>query len=104
MNFPTSSVWDLRVSVHASYIPELDDLIERGSPGKRATTLARMTAFFLDEASRFNDDHVRLFDLVFSKLIAEIETKARSELSHHLAPLRNEHGAHRTLAPARARW
>jgi hypothetical protein len=38
-------------------------LIARGSPEKRVKTLERMTAFFLDGASRFNDDHVRLFDL-----------------------------------------
>ena len=75
------------MSAHVSHIPELDDLIERGSPGKRATTLARMTAFFLDGASRFNDDHVRLFDLVFSRLIGEIETTARTELSRRLAPV-----------------
>jgi uncharacterized protein (DUF2336 family) len=75
--------------VHASHIPELDDLIERGSPGKRATALERMTAFFLDGASRFKDDHVRLFDLVFSRLIGEIETKARTELSRRLAPVGN---------------
>ena len=73
--------------MHASHIPELDDLIERGSPGRRATTLERMTAFFLDGASRFNDDHVRLFDLVFSRLIGEIETTARTELSRRLAPV-----------------
>jgi uncharacterized protein (DUF2336 family) len=77
------------VSVHASHIPELDDLIERGSPEKRARTLERMTAFFLDGASRFNDDHVRLFDLVFSRLIGEIETKARAGLSRWLAPIGN---------------
>ena len=73
--------------MHASYIAELDELIERGSPGKRATTLERMTAFFLDGASRFNDDHVRLFDLVFSRLIGKIETSARTELSRRLAPV-----------------
>src|SRR5207244_13573540 len=78
---------DRRLSLHASHIRELDDLIERGSPGRRATTLERMTAFFLDGASRFNDDHVRLFDLVFSRLIGEIETTARTELSRRLAPV-----------------
>ncbi len=77
------------MSVHASHIPELDALIARGSPEKRVKTLERMTAFFLDGASRFNDDHVRLFDLVFSRLIGEIETNARSELSRRLAPLGN---------------
>ena len=75
------------MSAHVSHIPELDDLIERGSPGKRATTLERMTAFFVDGASRFNDDHVRLFDVVFSRLIGEIESTARTELSRRLAPV-----------------
>ncbi len=77
------------MSLHASHIPELDALIARGSPERRVKTLERMTAFFLDGASRFNDDHVRLFDFVFSRLIGEIETKARTELSRRLAPLGN---------------
>jgi uncharacterized protein (DUF2336 family) len=77
------------MSAPASLIPELEEVIQHGSPERRAETLKRITTFFLDGASRFNDDHVRLFDEVFSKLIAEIETKARTELSHRLAPLRN---------------
>jgi uncharacterized protein (DUF2336 family) len=75
--------------VHASHIPELDALIARGSPERRVKTLERVTAFFLGGANRFNDDHVRLFDFVFSRLIGEIETKARTELSQRLAPLGN---------------
>ena len=51
--------------------------------------LRRLTALFLDGASRFNDQHVELFDDVFNRLIDEIEAKARAELSHHLAPVRN---------------
>jgi uncharacterized protein (DUF2336 family) len=80
-----------RVSMSASpsLIPELEEVIQNGTPERRAETLKRITAFFLDGASRFNDDHVRLFDEVFSKLIAEIESKARAELSHRLAPVRN---------------
>src|SRR5262249_24924093 len=80
-----------RVSMSASpsLIPELEEVIQNGTPERRAETLKRITAFFLDGASRFNDDHVRLFDEGFSRLIAEIETKARSELSHHLAHMRN---------------
>jgi uncharacterized protein (DUF2336 family) len=77
------------MSVHALHIPELDELIQRGSPERRAKTLERMIAFFLDGASRFNDHHVRLFDLVFIRLIGDIETKARTELSYRLAPLGN---------------
>ncbi len=74
-------------------------MIEHGSPERRADALKRITAFFLDGASRFNEDHVRLFDEVFSKLIAEIESKARAELSSDLAPVGNAPvGVVRTLA------
>ncbi len=83
----------------ASLIPELEEVIEHGSPERRAAALKRITAFFLDGASRFNDDHVRVFDDVFGCLIAEIESKARAELSRHLAPLGNAPvGVVRTLA------
>ena len=74
---------------HATPIPELEAVIERGSPQRRAMTLERITAFFLAGASRFNDEHVRLFDLVFSRLIARVETRARIDLSQRLAPLDN---------------
>src|SRR5216684_7528726 len=77
------------MSAPASLIPELEEVIQNGSPERRAEALKRITALFLDGAPRFNDDHVRLFDDVFNCLIAEIESKARSELSHRLAPVGN---------------
>src|SRR5262245_39660211 len=77
------------MSVPASHIPELEEVVQRGSPERRAETLKRITAFFLAGANRFNDDHVRLFDEVFGRLITEIESKARTELSHRLAPVGN---------------
>lgn len=77
------------MSAHTSLIPELEEVVERSSPERRAETLKRITAFFLDGASRFNEEHVRLFDDVFSRLIAEIESKARAELSNRLAPVGN---------------
>jgi hypothetical protein len=48
---------------------------------KARGTLKRITSLFIDGAANFNDDHVQLFDDVFSQLIAEIETKARAEFS-----------------------
>src|ERR1700674_3574156 len=77
------------MSAPASLIPELEEVIQHGSPERRAETLKRITAYFLEGASQFNEDHVRLFDEVFSLLIAEIESQARSELSHRLAPVGN---------------
>ena len=78
--------------VHAtplSLIPELEDVVQRGSREKRAETLKRITVLFLNGASHYNDQHVDLFDAVFGRLIEEIETKARAELSNHLAPVSN---------------
>jgi uncharacterized protein (DUF2336 family) len=77
------------MSAHATHIPELDELILRGSRERQAETLERVTAFFLDGASRFNEDHVQLFDLVFTRLLDHIESAARSALSCRLAPLGN---------------
>src|ERR1700723_1431888 len=72
-----------------SLIPELEDVIQGGTREKRTATLQRITALFLDGASQYGDDHVDLFDDIFGLLIEEIETKARAELSNHLAPVHN---------------
>ncbi len=77
------------MSATASAIPELDEVIQNGSPGRRAAMVKRLSAFFLDGASRFNDDHVKVFDQVLSRLVSEIETKARAELSQRLAAVDN---------------
>jgi uncharacterized protein (DUF2336 family) len=82
----------LQMSAARSLIPELEDIVQHGSPRRRAQALRRITTLFLDGASLFNDDHVRLFGDVFNRLIDEIETKARAELSRHLAPVGNAPG------------
>ncbi len=72
-----------------SLIPELEDVLQNGSREKRADTLRRITTLFVDGAATYNEDHIQLFDDVFGQLIAEIETKARAELSRQLAPVDN---------------
>ena len=72
-----------------SLIPELEDVIRHGTRAKRVDALQRITALFLDGAKGYSDAHVDLFDDVFGLLIVEIETKARAELSRHLAPVGN---------------
>jgi len=79
----------LRMGATLSLIPELEQVIQHGSRQKRVETLQRITTLFLDGASRYNDEHVDLFDDVFGLLIKEIETKARAELSSHLASVSN---------------
>jgi len=77
------------MSVPASLLPELEDVVAHGSAEKRAETLRRITSLFLDGATRFNDSHVALFDDVIGTLIEEIEAKALAELARRLAPVRN---------------
>ncbi|MEX0842466.1 MAG: DUF2336 domain-containing protein, partial [Xanthobacteraceae bacterium] len=77
------------MSASASLIPELEEILQRGSREKRTETLKRITNLFVDGAPTYNEEHVRLFDDVFGLLIAEIEAKARAELSQQLAPVEN---------------
>jgi uncharacterized protein (DUF2336 family) len=73
----------------ASLIPELEDVIQRGSADRRAETLRRVTDLFLESASTFSEELVELFDDVLSRLIVEIETRALAELARRLAPVSN---------------
>jgi uncharacterized protein (DUF2336 family) len=73
----------------ASLIPELEEVLQHGSAERRARTLRRITSLFLNGADQYTEDHVGLFDSVFTRLIEEIETKARAELAHALAPMGN---------------
>lgn len=77
------------MSLTDSLIPELQDIIRHGSRQRRAEALQRITGLFIDGAERFTDEHVRLFDEVFTRLIEEIEIKVRAELSTQLAPIEN---------------
>ena len=72
-----------------SLIPELEEVLHCGTPEKHGEMLRQITTLFLQDADRFNEDHIRLFDDVFGLLIEEIETKARAELSVRLAPVGN---------------
>jgi uncharacterized protein (DUF2336 family) len=77
------------MAVPASLIPELEEVIQHGSAERRVKALQRITSLFLHGASHYNQDHVELFDEIFTRLIAEIETKARAELAEKLAPVEN---------------
>ena len=73
----------------ASLIPELENVIQRGSPERCAEMLSRITTLFVDGANGFNENHIGLFDDVLCQLVTEIETKARGELARRLAPIAN---------------
>jgi uncharacterized protein (DUF2336 family) len=73
----------------ASLLPELEDVVQHGSAEKRAETLRRITALFLEGADTFQPQHVALFDDVIGCLIEEIEIKALAELARLIAPVAN---------------
>jgi uncharacterized protein (DUF2336 family) len=77
------------MSAPASLMSELDDVLQNGTAERRARTLQQITSLFVNSANQYSEEHVRLFDEVFIRLIDEIETKARAELSHRLAPIGN---------------
>jgi uncharacterized protein (DUF2336 family) len=77
------------MSAADSLIPELEQVLQHGSPERRSQVLHRITDLFLDRASQYSGEHVDVFDAVLGRLIVEIETKARAELSRRLAPVGN---------------
>src|SRR3981189_1851637 len=70
-----------------SIIVELEDAVAHGPPAKRVRTLRQVTDLFLQDAERFSDEQVKVFDDVLCLLIARVETRARAELSKRLAPI-----------------
>ena len=50
------------MAIPASLIPELEEVIQHGTPERRARALRRITDLFLEGASRFNEEHIRVFD------------------------------------------
>ena len=76
-------------AAQAAFIPELEQALRHISIDQYAETVRRVADFFLADASRFNDEHVHLFDRVLGRLIVAIEAKALAELARRLAPVRN---------------
>jgi uncharacterized protein (DUF2336 family) len=78
-----------RAMADPALLTELEQVIQRGSPAHIEAMLKRLTTLFVDGATRFHEDHVEVFDDVLNRLITEIESKARAELSDRLARLGN---------------
>src|SRR5664279_6659149 len=82
------AVWQVfAMSVPASLLPELEEVVQHGSAEKRAETLHRITSLFLDGAPSFNKEHVALFDDVIGCLIEEIEVKAPARAGAPVRPV-----------------
>jgi uncharacterized protein (DUF2336 family) len=72
-----------------SLIVEIEGKFASGSPEKQVEILRRVTDLFLAGANNYSDEQVDLFDGVISRIAERIETKARAELAHRLAPVEN---------------
>jgi uncharacterized protein (DUF2336 family) len=77
------------MSASVSLIPELEEVLQRGSPEKCAEAIRRISGLFVAGAQSYNEDHVGLFDDILCQLVNEIESKARGELARRLAPVAN---------------
>jgi uncharacterized protein (DUF2336 family) len=73
----------------ASLIPELDDIIRRGDPKRRADAARRISELFLQGAASFRPNHVELFDGVLTSLVPHAELAARADLAERLSRLTN---------------
>jgi uncharacterized protein (DUF2336 family) len=69
----------------ASLLPELDEVVERGSAERRAQTLRQITTLFLESAPRLSDEQVALFDDVIGRLMAGCDAEALGELARRIA-------------------
>ncbi|WP_076863648.1 DUF2336 domain-containing protein [Bradyrhizobium mercantei] len=70
-------------------IPELDDIVRRGDPKRRAEAARRLGELFLQGAASFRPDHIDLFDGVLTSLVPHAELAARIDFAERLAPLAN---------------
>ena len=70
-------------------IPELDDIVRRGDPKRRAEAARKLSELFLQGAANFRSDHVDLFDGVLSSLVPYTDLNARVELAERLSVLTN---------------
>ncbi|HEY7300363.1 MAG TPA: DUF2336 domain-containing protein [Xanthobacteraceae bacterium] len=75
--------------VLSSAIPELENVLQHGSPERLHLALRGVTTLFVEGASRFNDSHVRLFEGVLGTILDRVDTRSRAELSQRLAPISN---------------
>jgi uncharacterized protein (DUF2336 family) len=75
--------------ISPSLIPELDDIVSRGDPKRRADAARRISELFLQGAASFRSDHVDLFDGVLTSLVPHAELAERTELAERLSMLAN---------------
>ena len=77
------------MTIAASLIPELDEMVRAGDPKRRADAARRVGELFLQGAANFRPDHVELFDGVLVSLVPHADLAARVDLAERLSLLGN---------------
>ena len=77
------------MTVAASLIPELDEIIRNGDPKRRAEAARRIADLFFEDAAKLRQSHVDLFDEILIDLVPHAELVARAELAERLSLLAN---------------
>src|ERR1700730_15761575 len=77
------------MTVAASLIPGLEEIVNHGDPKRRAEAARRITELFLQGAANLRPEHVELFDGILIGLIPHTEIAARADLAERLSLLAN---------------
>ncbi len=73
------------MSVHSALLSELDGALSAGGSDRQNKILEKLADLFVLGAENYSDDQIALFDNVFTRLVARIETSARATLAERLA-------------------
>jgi len=74
---------------YGNLIAELEDALAHGTEDRRTGALRHVTDLFVIGLTQYSDDQIALFDDVFVRLAAKIETAARALLAARLAAVPN---------------
>src|SRR4051812_36594340 len=77
------------MTIAASLIPGLDEIVKYGAPERRAEAARRITELFLQGAANYRPDHVELFDGILIDLVPHTELALRADLAERLSVLAN---------------
>jgi len=77
------------MTVAASLVPGLDEIVKQGDPKRCAEAARRISELFLQGAANFRSDHVDLFDGVLIGLVPHTELTERADLAERLSMLGN---------------
>ena len=71
----------------AALIAELEGAADGRSPERWAKMLRQVTTLFLSSAHRFNEEQIALFDDVFLRLMATVNSQSLAHLSNNLCEI-----------------